>query len=317
MTQPAYVRPRTDTDDFRRDVLAGLSRAHKEIPCKYLYDARGAELFEAITQLEEYYPTRTELAIMNQHGAEMAQALGPRCLVVEFGSGSSRKTRILLDHLEEPAGYVPIDISQEQLEAATASLMEEYPDLAVLPVAADYTAPVTLPNVPHERRVVYFPGSTIGNLAPAEAAYFLRRAARLTGRGGLLLIGVDVKKDKQVLERAYNDSQGITAAFNRNVLVRINRELNGNFPIDAFRHAAPYNEDLGRIEMQLVCSRPLMVQVGPYWFPFEANESIRTEHCYKYSLHDFATLASEADLTVQRIWTDANDWFSVQLLKAA
>ncbi len=309
----------TDLDAFRRDVLDGMRRKSREIPCKYLYDDRGSELFEEICELEEYYPTRTELGIMEERIAEMAQQLGPACLVVEYGSGSSRKTRLLLDALESPVAYVPIDISEDALRSSSASLATRYPELDILPVCADYTEHIELPEPSRDpdHRVVYFPGSTIGNFAPSDASAFLASMADVAGEDGSLLIGVDLKKDVTVLERAYDDARGVTADFNRNLLTRINRELGADFPLDNFRHEARYDPNASRVEMHLVAELPCTVTITGEPFFFEAGESIHTENSYKYDPAGFAKLAAEAGLRVRRIWTDADELFSVQYLTAA
>lgn len=309
-------RPREDR--FLAEVLEGLRQPRKELPCKYLYDERGSRLFDEICDLPEYYPTRTELAIMRRHAPDMADALGPGCLLVEYGSGSSVKTRRLLDHLERPAGYVPIDISGEHLLRAAATLAETYPGLEVLPVCADFTGyyEVPAPSRPARRNAVYFPGSTIGNFGPSEARDLLGRIASTCGPGGALLIGVDLKKDGSVLEPAYDDAQGVTAAFNLNLLRRINRELGGDFRLDCFRHRAFYNADEGRVEMHLISLAPQTVRVGEAEIPFNEGESIRTECSYKYALEDFGALASAAGFDVAAVWTDEARLFSVQYLTA-
>ncbi|HVF11165.1 MAG TPA: L-histidine N(alpha)-methyltransferase, partial [Abditibacteriaceae bacterium] len=241
-------------DCFREEVLHGLQQPQKELPCKYFYDERGSHLFDQICRLEEYYPTRTELAIMQEHAGAMAQLLGRGCLLIEYGSGSSLKTRVLLDHLAAPAAYVPIDISRAHLMRSAGRLAAAYPGLKVLPVCADYTTDFTLPTChrPIARKAVYFPGSTIGNFDPTQAQNFLCHIAEICGVGGGLLIGIDLKKDACILEPAYNDARGVTAAFNLNLLRRINRELGADFQLDRFQHYAFYNEELGRIEMHLV-----------------------------------------------------------------
>ena len=308
-----------DTVQFRDEVWAGLSLAQKTLPCKYFYDARGSALFEAICELPEYYPTRTELSIMEAHAPAMAERLGARCLLVEYGSGSSRKTRLLLDRLHDASGYVPIDISRTALANSARDLAAAYPALEVLPVCADYTEPFELPH-PHvapERRGVYFPGSTIGNFTPPQAQRFLARMARVAGPRGALLVGVDLKKDRATLERAYDDAAGVTAAFNRNLLVRINRELGGSFALDRFRHHARWDAAAGRVEMHLVSTEQQKVRVAgrPFWF--DAGETIHTENSYKYDLANFAALAAGVGLAVREVWTDPAARFSVQYLTAA
>ena len=308
-----------DVSQFRREVWTGLSFPQKTLPCKYFYDERGSALFEAICELPEYYPTRTELSIMEAHAAAMAALLGDRCLLVEYGSGSSRKTRLLLDHLRAAAGYVPIDISRAALTESARSLAASYPRLEVLPVCADYTESFELPRsrVAPTLRGVYFPGSTIGNFTPPQAQRFLARMARVAGPRGALLVGVDLRKDRATLERAYDDRAGVTAAFNLNLLVRINRELDGDFDLGRFRHQARWNDRAGRIEMHLVSTVAQTVRVAgrPFWF--NAGDTIHTENSYKYDLANFAALAAGVGLGVREVWTDAAHRFSVQYLTAA
>jgi dimethylhistidine N-methyltransferase len=301
------------------EVLRGLRGPQKELPCKLLYDELGSQLFEQITTLDEYYPTRTEVRIMRSGVAEMAARLGPNCLLIEYGSGSSTKSRILLDHLERPAGYVPIDISREQLEQSVTALAEAYPKLRVLPVWADYTSPLELPlavgNV--GRRVAYYPGSTIGNFVPEDAKRFLARIAEVCGRDGGLLIGVDLKKDPLMLHRAYNDALGTTAAFNLNILRRLNREFAANFALDQFRHYAFYNPVFARVEMHLVSLSRQVVRLGDVSIRFDPGESIWTEASYKYNVHEFAELAQAVGWRVEQVWTDDRRLFSVQYLEVA
>jgi dimethylhistidine N-methyltransferase len=315
MTQPVTLRKVVPTPvrDFRNDVMAGLGGSPKSLPCKYFYDAAGADLFDRICELDEYYPTRTEIGILQNHAREMAWLIGPRARLVELGSGSSTKTRILLDELHDLDAYVPVDISPEYLERATRELRRDYPTLRVVPVVADYTQPFDLPKGERtSRTVAFFPGSTIGNLEPDDARDFLRVVAGLCQGGGGLLIGVDLKKDRRVLEAAYDDAKGVTAAFNLNLLVRINRELGGDFDLDAFRHRAFYDEEEGRIEMQLVSTRRQSVRVGTSVFRFEQGEPISTEYSYKYDPGEFAELARSAGFTCVRIWTDDERRFGVQ-----
>lgn len=304
------------TDSFRADVLAGLALPRKELPCKYFYDEAGSRLFDQICGLDEYYPTRTELAIMQAHAPAMAERLGPGCLLVEYGSGSGVKTRLLLGHLAAPAGYVPLDIACEHLEKSAAALARRFPHIPVYPVCGDFTRPVRLPAMSQraQRRAIYFPGSTIGNFGPAEAVELLRGMAAQCGPGGGLLIGVDLKKDRSVLEPAYNDARGVTAAFNRNLLARINRELGGDFDPARFRHHAPYNERRGRVEMHLVSAGDQTVHVAGAELRFAEGESILTECSYKYSPAEFRTLAAKAGWAVREVWTDPRNWFSVQYL---
>jgi L-histidine N-alpha-methyltransferase len=307
--------PRTK-DQFLTDVLAGLSRPQKRLPSKYFYDAAGSRLFDRITELAEYYPTRTELAIMRAHAGAMAARCGPRCLLIELGAGSLVKVRLLIDRLDRPAGYVPVDVSGDHLRGAAKALAGDYPGLSVYPVVADFTRSFEAPPVPAARRVVYFPGSTIGNFDPSEADELLGRVARLVGQGGGLLLGLDLRKETAVLERAYNDARGVTAAFNRNLLVRMNRELGADFDPAAFRHRAFYNRERARIEMHLVSAADQWVRVGDATFAFRAGESIHTENSYKYDLIDFARRAAERGLRADETWTDADRYFAVLYLTA-
>ena len=304
---------------FFDDVVKGLTSTPKTIPSKYLYDAEGARLFDEICLLPEYYPTRTELAITRHHATEIASLFGVRCRLVELGSGSSMKTRILLDHARGVVQYVPVDIAPAYLEVSVASLRRAYPDIEVTPVCADYGRPFELPKAAPriDRTVVYFPGSTIGNLHPAEAASFLGRLRDLVGKDGGLLIGVDLTKPIQVVEAAYNDLAGVTAAFNLNLLVRLNRELGTDFAVDAFRHKALYDPHYGRIEMHLVSAHRQTVRLGGVLISFEEGESILTEYSYKYSLEEFARVAARAGLAVERVFTDEARLFSLQWVKGA
>lgn len=301
---------------LRDDVLAGLRATPKTLPCKYLYDETGSHLFEAICTLDAYYPTRTELAIMDRHIGEMAERLGADCQLIEYGSGSGMKTEILLANLERPAAYVPIEISRDHLERSARHLARHFPALEVLPVCADYTAEyeIPLPTRPAARRAVYFPGSTIGNFDRPLALPFLRNIARVCGPGGALLIGVDLHKDQAVLERAYNDPARVTAAFNLNLLDRLNRELDSDFDLQRWRHKARWDADTGRIEMHLESLGNQTVQVGQDRIHFADGETICTEHSNKYTLDGFRQLAEEAGFRVEQVWTDERQWFSVQYL---
>lgn len=302
--------------DFLNDVLEGLSQDQKTLPCKYLYDAQGSRLFDAICVLDEYYPTRTELAIMEAHIDAIAASLGPDCLLIEYGSGSSIKTRLLLDRVPHLAGYVPIDIACAHLHLTARSLRAAYPELSVHPVCADYTKPFSVPKCPNpvSHRVVYFPGSTIGNFEPGEAIAFLRRIGRVVGTGGDLLIGVDLIKPIAVLEAAYDDKDGVTAEFNLNLLRRINRELYGAFDIAAFKHRAVFNMERSRVEMHLVSLREQSACIGRTRIHFSAGEPIHTESSYKYTTNGFAALAGKAGFDVAHVWTDPQRLFSVQRL---
>jgi len=312
---PHHVEAEPSRELFR-DALIGLSRRRKELPCKYFYDQHGSDLFERICELEEYYPTRTELAIMRQNLEEISSLLGSGCLLIEPGAGSGLKTRMLLAKLEEPAGYIPIDISEEHLANTVRQLQRHFPRLQILPIYADFMQELDLPRGSRtvQRRVTYFPGSTIGNLVPEQARSFLKWAAGLCGSGGALLIGVDLKKDPVILERAYNDGAGITAEFNRNLLVRLNRELGADFNIDLFSHDARYNPEEGRIEMHLVSQARQFARIGNVEILFEKGETIHTESCYKYDLEGFRALAAESGFRVEKVWTDDRQWFSVQYL---
>jgi L-histidine Nalpha-methyltransferase len=298
---------------FRADVLGGLSAPCKHLPCKYFYDEVGSALFERITELPEYYPTRTELAITREHAAEMAGLLGPRCLLIEYGSGSSLKTRLLLDHLSDPAGYIPIDISRAHLRQSARALAAAYPGIEVLPLCADFNEPMRLPaptKLP-ARRVVYFPGSTLGNFIERESVALLRQTAELISKGGGLLLGVDLQKDPRVIHAAYNDSQGVTAAFNCNLLARINRELDANFVLGNFCHRAFYDARHCRIEMQLVSRCDQWVTIGEATFFFAAGEPIHTEYSHKYSGSKLRELAAAAGFRVDGVWTDERRYFGV------
>ena len=307
-----------EREEFLAEALAGLRQQPKQLPCKYFYDAEGSRLFERICQLDEYYPTRTELGIMRRFAGEMADALGKGCLLVEYGSGSSAKTRLLLDQLVEPAGYVPVDISREPLMDAAAALAARYPDLEVLPVCADFTRPFALPEPARRpaRRAVYFPGSTIGNFTRERAVELLGGIRELVGASGAALVGADLVKERGMLERAYDDAEGVTARFNLNLLRRMNLELGADFDLDAFSHRAVWNEADRRVEMHLVSETAQTVHVGGQAFGLARGETICTEHSHKYTLQDFAALAEAAGFEVVQVWHDARRLFSVQSLRA-
>jgi L-histidine Nalpha-methyltransferase len=304
---------------FRSDVLTGLSRSPKEIPSKYFYDARGSTLFDRICELPEYYLTRTEISIMRRHAGSMAEALGPHCLLVEYGSGSSVKTPILIEALRHPAGYVPVDISREHLFSSASCLARRFPNLDIKPIWADFTETFDLRNANPEmhRAVVYFPGSTIGNFTPDQADKLLKDMARLVGPGGALLIGVDLHKPAEIVEAAYNDRAGVTADFNLNLLARINRELGGNFHLDSFAHRAFFDREQSRIEMHLVSKKKQVVRIGRAAIALSDGESIRTEYSHKYCPEHFARLARQAGFEMQKIWMDDQRLFSVQYLTVA
>lgn len=311
-------------DSIREDVLEGLSARPKHLPPKYFYDARGASLFERITTLDEYYPTRTELDILDTHADEMADAIGPDVHLIEFGSGSGLKTRLLLRALHSPSAYSPVDISRRQLVDFAADIARECPDLQVLPVCADYTSEMSLPepDARPARRVAFFPGSSIGNFRPPHATAFLRRVRNLCGSAGALLIGVDLDKDPAILERAYNDDDGVTAAFNLNMLIRLNRDVGTDFDTAAFRHEAFYDAERQRIEMRLLCTQASRVTIpdpageSPEIFELDIGDHITTEYSYKYSRSGFQEMAQEAGWKSARFWTDARSWFGIWLLEA-
>ncbi|HEX2546183.1 MAG TPA: L-histidine N(alpha)-methyltransferase [Ramlibacter sp.] len=301
---------------FGRDLHAALASRPHAISPKYFYDAEGSRLFDRICELPEYYPTRTELDILQRHVGEMAALAGRGAEIVEFGAGSLLKVRLLLQGFEAPARYVPIDISGEHLRDAAGILRSEFPRLDVHPVVGDYSAGITLPPAGEGvRRIGFFPGSTIGNFAPAEALAFLRQAAEAL-RGGALLLGADLVKDPQVLHAAYNDAQGVTAAFNLNLLARANRELGANFQLDRFSHYACYNAPLQRIEMHLVSRARQVVQVGDERYALEEGESLHTENSYKFTVDGLRALAQQAGFRPGPVWTDPGRLFSVHWLHA-
>jgi len=305
-----------ETSDACVEILLGLTARQKHISPKYFYDERGSHLFDQICQLPEYYLTRTELRLMDSHFDEVADLVGPRASVIEFEAGSNIKIRKLLDHLAEPAAYVPVDISGDYLLKQAAALTRDYPNVHVQPVFADFTQPFDLPQHPvmPERNLVFFPGSTIGNFAPGEAVELLK-VMRLEARpGGALLIGVDLRKNPGVLHAAYNDSRGVTAEFNLNVLRRLNTEFDGNFDLANFSHLAIYDESRGRIEMRLISQKAQRVIVAGQEISLAANEFIITEYSYKYSLDGFGALARSAGWKPERIWVDENNFFSMHYL---
>ncbi len=305
-----------DTENFRDDILNGLALQPKALPPKYFYDARGSELFEAICELPEYYPTRTELAMMQAHAPDMARLLGPDCLLIEYGAGSGRKTRVLIEALA-PVAYVPIDISRTALQQCAAELAAQHPAVRIAAVCADYSRPLAIPRldgVSPRRRVIYFPGSTIGNFTRSDALRFLRHAHVLAGAGGAMLVGVDLKKDAARLHAAYNDAQGVTAAFNLNLLVRINRELAGNFDLATFEHHAFYDANEGRIEMHLRSLREQTIRIAGKGFHFGKGETIHTENSCKYAVEEFQQLARAAGFVPAECWCDDENLFSIHYL---
>ena len=321
MTAPSRVERRrhpretTVTPALRDEALRGLLAHRKTLPPKLFYDETGAELFERITTVPEYYVTRAELEILNARAPEIAAIAGPRAALVEYGSGAGVKVRILLDAMRDPAAYVPIDISAEQLSRVAREIVAAYPGLKVHPIAADYTRPLELPALPpHAMRLGFFPGSTIGNFHPDEAAAFLRQIRRTIGDGGALVLGVDRVKDAATLNAAYDDAAGVTAAFNLNVLKRLNRELDADFDLGRFAHHAFFNARERRVEMHIVSLDDQTVSVGGMLIPFKAGETIWTESSYKYDRPSLDALAKKAGFTVSQLWTDSADQFWVGVL---
>lgn len=306
MTQLASER-------FLHESIAGLTQTPKQLPCKYFYDQRGSQLFDQICETDDYYLTRTETAIMQQHAREMGECLGEGVMLVEFGSGSSIKTRYLLDQLIRPVAYVPVDISREHLHTSAEQISADYPTIEVLPTCADFTKPFPLPN-PKQRPshdAVYFPGSTIGNFQPDQAKQLLGSIAHMCGEQGGLLIGIDLRKDPEILERAYNDDQGVTAEFNLNLLHRMRKELGATIDVSSFEHHAFYNAEAGRIEIYLRSRVDQTIQLDGQTVQVEAGELIHTEYSHKYTIDGFAETAAEVGWTLRRSWTDENDYFAV------
>src|SRR3984893_9935311 len=298
---------------FRDEVLAGFSMSPRQLPCKFFYDEQGAQLFRQICELPEYYVTRTEIEILRLHGAEMAAALGPQIELIGLGTGAGTKTKILLEELDRPAVYVPIDISKEQLEKSAERFRKMFPNLQILPVAADYLEPFELPLPRHlsSRSVVYFPGSTIGNFEPVITRDFLTRLVALARDGGGLLIGVDLQKDRNVLERAYNDAAGVTAQFNKNLLARMNRELGADFDLNRWQHHAIYNSTEGRIEIYLISDNEQTAHIGDREFQFRAGEEILTEYSYKHTIAGFIELDRQDGFHFEQFGADDARWFGV------
>ena len=296
------------------EIIDGLQERPRTLPCKYFYDEKGSQLFDRICELDAYYPTRTEMEIMEQNIDEMVNLLGEDIQLVEFGSGSSLKTRMILERLPGLT-YVPVDISEEHLQKSTEDLRRNFPNLDIKPVCADYTHPFELPELDehHTRRVIYFPGSTIGNFAPENAKQFLALIAEEAGDNGSLLIGVDLKKEAKTLLKAYNDDEGVTAEFNKNLLKRLNRDLGADFRPECFRHEARYQEREGRVELHLRCIDDHTVTIGEHTFDLKEGETIHTENSYKYSVDGFQQLASKHFEPVQT-WTDPQQFFSIQYL---
>ncbi|MFZ5682586.1 MAG: L-histidine N(alpha)-methyltransferase [Bradyrhizobiaceae bacterium] len=318
-----HINARTDAPSpdqidrsFAQDVIEGLSQQPKKLSPKYFYDEAGSKLFEQITLLPEYYPTRTELRILRDRGTEIATAIPTNAALVEFGAGATTKVRLLLKQCAFKA-YVPVDISGDFLNGQASALREDFPDLAVYPVTADFTKPFELPpEVKDMPKVGFFPGSTIGNFDPHEACAFLRSARAILGEGATLIVGVDLEKDERVLHDAYNDAAGVTGQFNLNVLARINRELGANLDLDGFKHRAIYNRERHRIEMHLISRKPQTVRVLDHTATFRTGETIHTESSYKYSIDRFTDLARSSGWTPRASWTDPDGMFSVHALVA-
>jgi dimethylhistidine N-methyltransferase len=303
-------------EEIIQEVLEGLSKPVKELPSKLFYDELGSKLFDEITKLEEYYPTRTEMKIMEDNIEEIGSLLGEGTVLVELGSGSSKKIRLLLENIPGLAAYIPIDISKEHLLHSTEILSGDYPELEIIPFVADYTKDFILPeiNKPYDHICAYYPGSTIGNFKPGEAKEFLGRISKLIGKNGGLIIGVDLKKDKEILEKAYNDSKGITAQFNLNILDHINNETGAKFETDNFEHLAFYNDEEGRIEMHLLSKEAQDIKLNGSVIELKKNEDIITEYSYKYTVKEFSELVSD-HFEVRNVWTDSKELFSIQYLR--
>jgi dimethylhistidine N-methyltransferase len=314
----SVLEPGFSPEELRQELLAGLCRTHKKIPCKFLYDETGSQLFEKICALEDYYVTRTELEILNSHTQDIARELGSETFLVELGSGSGIKTRLLLQNLQDPIAYVPVDISRDMLLESSLTLQHAFPNLEILPVCADYTRPFPLP-IPTKKNArqvsIFFPGSTIGNFEPVEAAAFLRRLSMLC-RNGSLVIGVDLRKDPSLITAAYDDKEGVTAAFNLNLINRINREFGVDLDPKDFSHSAIYDVCLGRVEMHLVCQKRRRVKLDGHEIHFEMGERIHTEYSYKYSLQQFRSLARLAGFEPCGCWTDKSASFGVFYLES-
>ncbi|MER0237101.1 L-histidine N(alpha)-methyltransferase [Fulvimarina sp. MAC8] len=302
---------------FLADVLEGLSRKQKTLPSRWLYDDEGSELFEAITAVDEYYPTRTETKILNENAAEIGAAFGEGAVLIEYGAGAGVKTEIVLSALKRPECYVPVDIAGDFLEISAERLRGRFPNLTIRPVTADFTADFDLPSdLPADNRGAFFPGSTLGNLGREEAYALLRRVRGHVGQGGRFVIGIDLKKDIETLLAAYDDKAGVTAAFNLNILTRINRELGGSFDHASFEHEARWNPEASAVEMHLVCVNPTRAAVGDQTFVFEGGETIHTESSRKYDLDDFAELSNSAGWSLDQTWTDPQSLFAVVALTA-
>jgi dimethylhistidine N-methyltransferase len=304
-------------NDFLKDVIEGLGKNPKTLKPKYFYDNRGAQLFTEICTTPEYYPTRTEIKILNQNAEDIASQIGDNTALIEYGSGALEKIKILLNFLKEPVGLIPVDISEDQLFVSAKNLENLYPNLEILPVAADFTKPIPIPGFsqPPKKYVAFFPGSTIGNFEPDLAIQFLQGVTKTIGLDGLLLIGFDLKKDIETLLAAYDDQRGVTASFNKNLLSRVNGELGGNFNLNTFEHVARYNENKGRIEMHLKSTTEQTVSINKELFEFLEGETIHTENCYKFTKESFTAMSSKAGLSPVKTWTDDKNLFAVMLLR--
>jgi dimethylhistidine N-methyltransferase len=308
---------RPSAEDFRAAVIEGLGKSTKRLPPKFFYDDQGSKLFDAITELPEYYPTRTEIGLLRRHGPEIAERLGSGLLLIELGSGSDVKIRVLLSALR-PSAYMPIDISARHLYRSGLAIAADYPEMQVHAVCGDYSGHLPLPDVTRSGpRAAFFPGSSIGNFEPGQTRSLLQGIMQMVGTGGRLLIGVDLKKDARILDLAYNDAQGVTAAFNRNLLARINRELDADFDLEAFDHRAFYNKEQGRVEMHLMANSHQRVRIDGHHFDFRAGEGLHTENSYKYSVAEFRGLAESAGFVSERVWQDEQNLFSVHCLRVA
>ena len=304
-------------NDFLKDVIEGLGKNPKTLKPKYFYDNRGAQLFTEICTTPEYYPTRTEIKILNQNAEDIASQIGDNIALIEYGSGALEKIKILLNFLKEPVGLIPVDISEDQLFVSAKNLENLYPNLEILPVAADFTKPIPIPGFsqPPKKYVAFFHGSTIGNFEPDLAIQFLQGVTKTIGLDGLLLIGFDLKKDIETLLAAYDDQRGVTASFNKNLLSRVNGELGGNFNLNTFEHVARYNENKGRIEMHLKSTTEQTVSINKELFEFLEGETIHTENCYKFTKESFTAMSSKAGLSPVKTWTDDKNLFAVMLLR--
>ena len=310
-----FYKSKTESD-ILHEVIYGLSKTRKELPSKLFYDEKGSKLFDEITHLREYYPTRTEMQIMEENIEEIGSLLGEGTVLVELGSGSSQKIRLLLDNIPGLAAYIPVDISEKHLMNSAQKLAEDYPSLDIIPLVADYTKNFHLPqiNKSYDHLAAYYPGSTIGNFKPEEAKKFLGRIATLIGKNGGMIIGVDLKKDTKTLEAAYNDSQGVTAQFNLNILNRINSKTGADFNIGKFHHCAFYNKDAGRIEMHLISDEYQNIRLNGNVIELKKNDDITTEYSYKYSFEEFRKLVADY-FEVRNVWTDSRKLFSIQYLR--